>query len=157
MTEYEFLKWVHILSATLLFGTGLGTAFHGFFGQRGGRPEVAAIVMRNVVRADWLFTATSGVVQPVTGVLLARAAGYSLTEPWLVLTYILYAVAAVCWIPVAVIQIKLRDLAENATQSGSALPIEYHHLMRIWFTLGWPAFIALVGVFYLMVARPTLW
>jgi uncharacterized membrane protein len=157
MTEYEFLKWVHILSATLLFGTGLGTAFHGFFGQRGGRPEVAAIVMRNVVRADWLFTATSGVVQPVTGVLLARAAGYSLTEPWLVLTYILYAVAAVCWIPVAVIQIKLRDLAENVTQSGSALPIEYHHLMRIWFTLGWPAFIALVGVFYLMVARPTLW
>lgn len=157
MTEYEFLKWVHILSATLLFGTGLGTAFHGFFGQRGGRPEVAAIVMRNVVRADWLFTATSGVVQPVTGVLLARAAGYSLTEPWLVLTYILYAVAALCWIPVAVIQIKLRDLAENVTQSGSALPIEYHHLMRIWFTLGWPAFIALVGVFYLMVARPTLW
>jgi uncharacterized membrane protein len=157
MTEYEFLKWVHILSATLLFGTGLGTAFHGFFGQRGGRPDVAAIVMRNVVRADWLFTATSGVVQPVTGVLLARAAGYSLTEPWLVLTYILYAVAAVCWIPVAVIQIKLRDLAENVAQSGSALPIEYHRLMRIWFTLGWPAFIALVGVFYLMVTRPALW
>ena len=157
MNEYEFLKWVHILSATLLFGTGLGTAFHGFFGQRGGKPEVAAVVMRNVVRADWLFTATSGVVQPVTGILLARAAGYGLGESWLVFSYILYVVAALCWIPVAVIQIRLRNLAEGAAHSGAALPPEYHRLMRIWFILGWPAFIALIGVFYLMVTRPALW
>ena len=157
MNEYELLKWVHILSATLLFGTGLGTAFQGFFGQLGGNPQVAAIVMRNVVRADWLFTATSGIVQPVTGILLARAAGYGLGESWLVLSYILYAVAALCWIPVAFIQIKLRNLAEGAAHSGTALPPEYHRLMRIWFILGWPAFIALIGVFYLMVVRPALW
>lgn len=157
MTEYEFLKWIHVLSATLLFGTGLGTAFHGFFGQRNATPEIAAVVMRNVVRADWLFTLASGIVQPVTGVLLARAAGHELTEGWLVLTYILYAVAAACWIPVAVIQIKIRDLAENASRQATALPPDYHRLMRIWFVLGWPAFIALIGVFYLMVARPSLW
>lgn len=156
MTEYEFLKWVHILSATLLFGTGLGTAFHGFFGQRDGKPEVAAIVMRNVVRADWLFTATSGVIQPVTGVLLARTAGYDLTDSWLVSSYILYAIAAACWIPVAFIQVKLRDLAEIASHQGTMLPPDYHRLMRIWFILGWPAFMALIGVFYLMVARPAL-
>jgi len=157
VTEYELLKWVHILSATLLFGTGLGTAFHGFFGQRSGKPEVAAVVMRNVVRADWLFTATSGVVQPVTGLLLARAAGYGLSESWLIITYILYSVAAACWLPVAVIQIRLRDIAEHASQMGVALPAEYHRLMRIWFILGWPAFLALVGVFYLMVVRPAFW
>lgn len=157
MTEYEFLKWIHILSATLLLGTGLGTAFHGFFGQRNAMPDVAAVVMRNVVRADWLFTATSGIVQPVTGVLLARAAGYELTEGWLVLTYILYGVAAACWLRVAVIQIKLRDMAANASRLDVALPSDYHRLMRIWFILGWPAFIGLIGVFYLMVARPSLW
>jgi len=157
VSDYELLKWLHIMSATLLFGTGLGTAFHGFFGQRSGKPEVAAAVMRNVVRADWLFTATSGIIQPVTGLLLARAAGYGLGDSWLVLSYVLYGIAALCWFPVAFIQIKARDLAEAAARAGSALPSEYHRLMRIWFILGWPAFIALTAVFYLMVARPVLW
>ena len=157
MSDYELLKWIHILSATVLFGTGLGTAFHGWFGQRSSKPEVAALVLRNVVRADWLFTATSGIIQPVTGVMLARIAGHSLWESWLVLSFVLYGLTAACWIPVAAIQIRARDIALAAARSGADLPPAYHRLMHVWFLLGWPAFLSLVAVFYLMVAKPTLW
>ncbi len=158
MDAFLVVKWVHILSSTVLFGTGIGTAFHMFAAYLRGGVEAQRVVSQNVVLADWLFTATSGVLQPVTGLTLVVLAGYSLWEPWLVVTYGLYVLAAVCWIAVVFIQIKLKEMAEAASQTGNTtLPPEYDRLMRRWFWLGWPAFISLMIIFYLMIARPALW
>lgn len=154
---YITLKWVHILSSTVLFGTGLGTAFHMWFAHLRGDVATVAVVAANVVLADWLFTMTAGIVQPVTGVLLALESGHDLSTSWLVATYMLYVLAAFCWFPVVRLQIRVRDIARACAANGTALPAAYHRSMRIWFALGWPAFLSLVAVFYLMVAKPDLW
>jgi uncharacterized membrane protein len=157
MDLYATLKWLHILSSTLLFGTGLGTAWYFWTAHRGGNARVIAAVGRQVVRADWLFTATAGVAQPVTGGLLVWHLGYDPLEPWLVASYALYGLAFLCWAPVVALQIRATRLAALAAEQGSPLPESYHRLLRIWFRLGWPAFAALLAIFWLMVAKPALW
>ena len=112
---------------------------------------------RHTVLADWLFTLPSGLAQPVTGFAMVFAAGWGPGESWLVATYALYLLALGCWIPVVVIQIRAARLAAEAVAAGSALPPEYHRLMTAWFWLGWPAFLGLIAVFWLMVAKPVLW
>jgi uncharacterized membrane protein len=147
---YLPLKWVHVLSSTLLFGTGLGTAFHLFAAWRSRDAQRLYGAARSTVVADWLFTATSGVVQPLSGAALAWAAGYAFTAPWLLATYALYVLAAVCWLPVVAIQIRVRDGLVGQT----VIPAAVERDMRRWFLLGWPAFLALLLVFWLMIARP---
>ena len=154
---YLWLKWLHVLSATILFGTGIGTAFQMWFAHRRGEPAAIAVVARNVVLADWLFTLPAGLVQPATGVAMVLQAGFDPFASWLLATYFLYLLAFACWVPVVVLQIRVRDLATAAASAGSALPAEYHGAMRLWFALGWPAFLALLVVFLLMVAKPDLW
>ncbi len=154
---FLMVKWLHILSSTVLFGTGIGTAFQMVWAMRGGRAEVVHHVARGVVVADWIFTTPAGILQPLTGLWLIYLAGYSLTEPWLLLAYGLYVLAFVCWLPVVHIQIKIRDLAGQATNDGRTLPREVYRIFRIWFVLGWPAFGALVIVFWLMISKPLLW
>ncbi len=154
---YLWVKWLHILSATLLFGTGLGTAFHMYATHRRGDVAAIAVMTRNTVLADWLFIATSGVVQPVTGFMMVYWAGYDPLASWLVATYALYVVAAACWIKVVGLQIRMRGYAAEALSRGAPLPEAYHDAMRVWFLLGWPAFLALIAVFALMVFKPALW
>lgn len=151
---FLWVKVVHILSATILFGTGLGTAFHMFATHLSGNPEAIAVAARNTVRADWLFTTPAVIVQPVSGLALAHLAGYPLDSGWLVLTYGLYLLAGACWIPVVLIQMRAARLAAAAVAAGTPLPARYFRLMRVWFLLGWPAFLALILVFGLMVFRP---
>lgn len=153
---YLLLKYVHILSATLLFGTGLGTAFHGFLAFRTKDPRVVAAVGRSVVLADWLFTAPAVVVQPVTGLTMAIMAGLPLTTGWLVLTFVLYIVIGACWLPVVWLQIQLRRIAKASLDSGKPLPARYFRYLKLWFALGWPAFTAVLAIFYLMVFKPDL-
>lgn len=155
MHDYLLLKTVHILSSTLLFGTGLGTAFHGWMANRSGVLAARRVVNRNVELADWLFTTPAVIVQPVTGVWLAQLAGYSLTTPWLMAAIVLYVLVGACWLPVVAIQIRMRRIAE-ATPDGAELPRDYHRLARWWFALGWPAFIGVIIIFWLMVAKPEL-
>jgi uncharacterized membrane protein len=157
MDPYLLLKWVHVLSSTILFGFGLGTAYYFWLAHRSGDPATIARVGRMVVRADWIFTGTSGVIQPLSGIALAASAGYPLTESWLVATYGLYALAFACWAPVVWLQIRATAVASEAGQADMPLPPEYHRLIRLWFALGWPAFVALLAVFWLMVAKPALW
>jgi uncharacterized membrane protein len=154
---YLWLKWLHVLSSTVLFGTGIGTAFQMWRAHRRGDVRAIAVVARNVVLADWLFTLPAGIVQPATGIAMALASGLRLLTPWLIVTYALYVLAFVCWVPVVVIQIRIRDLAEDAAGNATILPAAYHRAMRLWFALGWPAFGALVVVFLLMIAKPDLW
>ncbi len=154
--SYLLLKYIHILSSTLLFGTGLGTAFHGFLAFRTKDPRVAAAVGRSVVLADWLFTAPSVVIQPITGVTMALLASVPLTQGWLALSIALYVLVGVCWLPVVWLQIQLRRMAEGCLRSGDSLPPLYFRYLRVWFILGWPAFAAVLGIFYLMVFKPEL-
>lgn len=157
LDAYLWLKWLHILSSTVLFGTGLGTAFQMWFAHRRGDPAAIAVVARNVVLADWLFTLPAGIVQPATGLALVMRSGVPPFTSWLAVTYALYALAFACWVPVVILQLRVRDLAAEAVHAAAALPREYYSAMRWWFSLGWPAFIALVVIFLLMVGKPDLW
>src|ERR671938_528411 len=153
---YQALLWVHILSSTLLFGTGLGTAFHGWMAQRSGDLRALVVASRSVVLADWLFTAPAVVVQPVTGAWMARLAGIPLTTGWLALALGLYVLVGACWLPVVWLQVRMHAMARAALRAGEPLPARYHAHARWWFALGWPAFLAVLGIFYLMVFKPEL-
>lgn len=157
MSAYLIIKWVHILSSVVLVGTGFGTAYFFYFTNRSGNVQAMAIVARLVVRADWWFTAPAAVVQPVTGVVMATMAGWPLTTPWLAGSLVLYVVAGACWLPVVWLQLRLAGMAEAAAQQGLELPPPYGVLARRWEWLGYPAFIAMLIVFWLMVAKPGIW
>ena len=157
MDFYLIVKWVHVLSSTILFGFGAGTAWYFWNAHLTRDPATIASVGRMVVRADWIFTGTSGVVQPLSGLYLTHLAGWSPLQPWLVVTYCLYVVAFACWAPVVRLQIRAQRLAQAAADSGTPLGAEYHRTMRWWFALGWPAFLGLLGVYWLMIAKPDLW
>jgi uncharacterized membrane protein len=154
MDPYLTARWLHILSSTVLFGTGMGTAFQMVWAMRTGRVETIHSVAAGVVVADWIFTTPAGIIQPLTGIWLIHLAGHDFDAPWLLAVYGLYVLAFCCWLPVVVLQIRLRDLAGAALVRGEALPAAAHRAYRIWFALGWPAFAALVAVFWLMVNRP---
>ncbi len=154
MDPYLVIKWLHVLSSTLLFGTGLGTAFHMWVAHRRGDPRAIAATARNVILADWLFTVPSGIALPVTGIALMLLGGFGPFETWLLATYLLYGLALACWLPVMALQYRVARLAAAAAESGADLPAAYHRAMRLWFRLGWPAFLALVAAFWLMTAKP---
>jgi uncharacterized membrane protein len=152
--DYPVVKWLHILSSTLLFGTGLGSAYYMFFTSLTRQAAPTAVVVRQVVWADWIFTTTTIVFQPLSGVYLAHLAGLPFTTRWIAWSFALYLLAGSCWLPVVALQIRMRRLAEAAAAQGAPLPAQYFRLLKVWTALGVPAFLALVVVFYLMVAKP---
>jgi uncharacterized membrane protein len=151
---YVLLKFAHVIGAAVLLGTGAGIAFFMLLAHRTGDPRVVAAVARIVVIADFIFTATAVVAQPVTGVLLAKQVGYPLTSGWIVLSIALYLWTGAWWLPVVWMQAKMRRLADAAAQAGEPLPAAYHRLFRLWFAFGFPAFAAVLAIFWLMIARP---
>jgi len=156
MSLYLLLKALHILGATVLFGTGTGIAFFMLMAHRTGDPRIVAHTAGVVVLADTIFTATAVVLQPVTGAVLARLAGWPLSTGWIVMSLGLYVVTGLFWLPVVWIQLRLRDLARAAAVQGEPLPAAYHRLWRLWFAAGFPAFGAVMGIIWLMVAKPDL-
>ena len=155
MTLYYFvLQYVHIIGAAVLLGTGAGIAFFMLRAHLTRDAFVIAGVARIVVTADFVFTATAVVVQPVTGYLLAKSLGYAIFDGWIALSLILYAVTGAFWIPVVFMQIRMRNLAEAAVREGTALPAAYHRLFWTWFAFGFPAFAAVLGILWLMTSRP---
>jgi uncharacterized membrane protein len=155
VTDYLVVKALHILSATFLFGTGVGTAFYLLVTTLGRDVRVVAAVTRWVVIADWLFTATTAIAQPLTGWWLAQRMGMPLMEvAWLRWSVHLYALAIACWLPVVWLQMRLRDLAARAAADGMPLPPAYWHAFRAWVALGVPALFAFLAIFWLMVAKP---
>lgn len=152
--EYLVVKWLHILSSTLLFGTGLGSAFYMFFASLSRDTRVIATVVRHVVVADYVFTAPTAILQPLTGFYLIHLAGFPISSTWIVTSIALYLLAGVCWLPVVWMQIKMRDMAIAANASGAELPQRYWSFLKWWVALGVVAFLSLVVVFYLMVTKP---
>jgi uncharacterized membrane protein len=156
MMAADVLRWLHIIGAAVLFGTGAGIAFFMLMAQRTGRAELVAHVAGTVVVADAVFTATAVVVQPITGVLLAQATGWPLTQGWIVLSLALYGVTGLFWLPVVWIQLRIRNLARAAAAGNRPLPEEEKRLFRIWFACGFPAFAAVLAILWLMVTRPEI-
>lgn len=152
----DVLRLLHVVGATVLFGTGAGIAFFMVMAHRTKSPALIAHVAGTVVVADTLFTATAVVLQPVTGYLLAREIGWSLAEGWIVLSLLLYVLTGLFWLPVVAIQLRLRDIARAAAANGEALPPAYFRLYRVWFLCGFPAFFAVIGILWLMLVKPTL-
>jgi uncharacterized membrane protein len=157
MLVYWALKYLHIIGAAVLLGTGAGIAFFMLLAHQTGKPATIAAVARIVVIADFLFTATAVVAQPVTGALLAWNMGFSLKESWIAASIVLYLITGAFWLPVVWMQMRMRDLANAAAHSNTVLPEEYHHLFRMWFAFGFPAFGAVLAIFWLMMAKPQLW
>lgn len=159
MTLYFVLKYVHVMGATVLLGTGAGIAFFMLMAHLSVNAAVIAGVARIVVIADFLFTATAVIVQPLSGVWLAHIAGYSLLEPWLLTSIALYIVTGAFWLPVVWMQMRMRDLATAAVHTGLPLPDAYYRLFRYWFAFGFPAFGAVLVILWLMIVKPSfaLW
>lgn len=156
MNSYLILKWLHVVSSVLLVGTGFGTAFYLFFANRQPSLEARVVVSRLVVRADLWFTTPAVIIQPLTGLTMARQAGWPLDTPWLLASIALYLFAGACWLPVLWLQLRMKALAEAALAQGQPLPTLYARYQRAWEWLGYPAFTAMLGVFFLMVAKPGL-
>jgi len=153
---YFVLKYLHVIGAAVLLGTGAGIAFFMLLAHRTGHAATVAAVARIVVIADFVFTATAVVAQPVTGIALAWHVGYSLWDGWIALSILLYIVTGLFWLPVVWMQIEMRDLASAATRAGEPLPPRYHKLFRRWFIFGFPAFSAVAAIFWLMITRPVI-
>ena len=154
MTAELVLRWLHVGGATVLLGTGAGIAFFMLMAHRTRNAVLIAHTASVVVIADTLFTATAVVLQPVTGVMLAHSVGWSLGEGWILLSIGLYILTGLFWLPVVWIQIRLRDMARTAAETNSPLPAAYDRLFSIWFLCGIPAFLAVLSILWLMIARP---
>ncbi|WP_342315143.1 DUF2269 domain-containing protein [Lysobacter sp. FW306-1B-D06B] len=157
MTVYLWVKWIHVLSSVVLVGTGFGTAFYLFFANRSGNVQAQAVVARLVVRADFWFTMPAVLIQPASGLLMAYLAGWPLTTPWLALSIVLFVATGALWLPVVWLQVRMAAMAAAAVDGAGVLPAEYWRYARWWEALGYPAFIAMLAVFYLMVVKPASW
>jgi len=153
MDSYLLLRLIHILSATILAGTGLGIAFFMFMANRTNNPEAIAITARHVVLADWLFTTPAIITQFITGIWLMVRLDYSFTSVWFMMVISIFLFVGACWIPVVIIQYKLKALAELQITNG-VIDQNFRKLMRLWTLLGIPAFTAVLILFWLMVFRP---
>ena len=150
------LRWLHVIGACVLLGTGAGIAFFMLMAHRTGEAALIAHTARIVVLADWLFTATAVAAQPITGALLAQALGWRMSEGWIVLSLALYVATGAFWLPVVWMQQRMRTLAETAAASEAPLPRAYHQLFRAWLLSGVPAFAAVLAIIWLMLARPPI-
>ena len=156
MMLIDWLRWLHVIGATVLLGTGAGIAFFMFMAHRTNNVALIAHTAGVVVVADVIFTASAVILQPVTGLLLAQQIGWPLTQGWLALSICLYVLTGICWLPVVWLQIRMRDLARAAQLKGEALPAAYYALYRRWFVLGVPAFVSVLAIVWLMLAKPAI-
>lgn len=152
--SHQILLYLHVIGATVLLGTGAGIAFFMVISNRSRDPALIAHVAGIVVLADTVFTATAAVLQPITGYLLARGAGWPLFEGWVAVSLGLYVVVGAFWLPVVWMQIRLRDMARASRDTGTPLPDRYHRLYRLWFVFGFPAFASVLAIVWLMLEKP---
>lgn len=156
MEAETLYRFAHVIGACVLLGTGAGIAFFMLMAHLTRNAALIGHVASIVVIADTIFTATAAIAQPVTGLLLAHAVGWPLSEGWIVLSIALYVFVGCFWLPVVWIQIRMRDLAREAAATDAPLPPRYDRLFRIWFAFGFPAFAAMLAIIWLMLARPAI-
>lgn len=154
MSIYLLIKALHVVSSVVLVGVGFGSAFYLFCANRSGSLEAQAVVARYVVLADWIFTTPAVILQPLTGVILAHMAGWPLSTPWILWAIVLFCLAGACWLPVVWLQIRMKQMLDVARSTQAALPALYWRYATYWERLGYPAFFAMLVVFFLMVYKP---
>jgi uncharacterized membrane protein len=154
--NYLWLKYIHIVSSTILFGTGIGTAAVMLYGYYRKNLQAMVIINQYVVFVDWIFTGTSGFIQPVSGLWMVYLAGFSFKSRWIMGSLLGYSVAGLCWFFVVYLQIKIRNLSMDALKTGQPLPSSYAVYFKYWMGLGFIAFSSLLLVFYLMVMKPAI-
>jgi uncharacterized membrane protein len=154
--SYLFLKWLHIVGATVLLGMGLGIAFFLWRAHRTRDPRLIAAVAAEVVRADLWFTATAVLLQPLTGLALMAKGGWSISQNWLWQSLLLYGLVGCCWLPVVQLQRRMRDLAQEAAKHGQSLSETYYLSARWWFALGWPGFTGVLLIMWSMLSKQGL-
>jgi uncharacterized membrane protein len=157
MDVHVAYRLLHVLSAAVLFGTGLGIAFFAWFGYRRalaiGQIDGLRTVLQLTVIADACFTAPAVLLQFVSGIVLMRLNGWSLASPWFLTVLGLFVLVGALWLPVVVIQVRMSRAAARAA-SVADLGESFHRQFRLWFVLGVPAFLVVLGIYYLMVAKP---
>jgi uncharacterized membrane protein len=151
--NYLIIKFIHILSSTILFGTGIGSAFYMFVANR--QKNIANIyyTVKNVVIADFIFTTPAVIAQPITGLLLIQNVGYSFFDTWIVLSIALYIFCIACWLPVVWMQIKMRDMAKKSLEKDVLLPKFYWQMNKAWILLGFLALFGMISIFCLMIFK----
>jgi uncharacterized membrane protein len=152
---YFVLKYLHVIGSMVILGTGAGIAFFMVMAHQSRDATFVARTARVVVLADFIFTATAIIAQPITGYLLLRETDMSLSQGWLVASLVLYGVAGAFWLPVIWMQMQMRDLAEGAAAAGESLPARYHRLFGWWLALGFPGFGSVMLIIWLMIAKPS--
>lgn len=153
LDNYLLIKLIHIIAAVVVAGTGAGIAFFMFMAVRSKNTQAIKITARHVVVADWIFTAPAVVIQLVSGLYLMNILNYSFTSIWFMVVIGLFTLIGLCWLPVIVIQYKLRDLATNESFNAYSSN-RFRQLFKYWILLGIPAFTAIIMVFWLMVYKP---
>ena len=156
MTWLNALRWLHVVGSTVLLGTGAGIAFFMLMAHRTRDASLIAHTAGVVVIADYLFTATAVILQPITGALLVQSAGWGWSQGWLWISIGLYIFTGTLWLPVVWMQTRMRDLARVAAAQSTALPRSYFILFRLWVAFGVPAFLAVLAIFWLMLAKPNI-
>ena len=154
MTLYFLVKYLHVLGAIVILGTGSGIAFFMLMAHRSGEPAFIARTASVVVLADMMFTLSAVLLQPVTGAALMAMSQTSPTEGWLATALVLYGVAGAFWVPVIFMQREMRDLARVAAEKNARLPPRYFVLFNRWFWFGFPGFGSVMAIVYLMIAKP---
>jgi uncharacterized membrane protein len=151
-----FWKTAHILSAAVVFGTGLGIAFFCWFGYRRAMRDGDIGVLRSTLHltvvADAWLTAPAVVFQAVSGVVLMTLLGWPLLSPWSIAVWSLFVFTGACWLPVVWIQVQQMREAKGVA-SFAALSEQFHGRFRVWIALGVWAFAAVIAIYFLMVAK----
>ena len=155
VNTYLVLKYLHVLSAAVLLGTGAGIAYFMFTACRSRNIEALRVVARYVILADGLFTASAVVLQPLTGVGMMLARGWPFTSTWFIVTVVLYAAVGACWIPVVILQTRMAKLAREAVSYDTLAPA-FKQAFRGWIALGIPAFVMVLALYGVMIFKPGL-
>jgi uncharacterized membrane protein len=153
MDDYLLLKLIHILSAVVITGTGSGIAFFMFMASRSDNPQAIYMTTKHVILGDWIFTTPAVLMQLITGVLLMKKLNYSFSSTWFYWVIGLFVLIGILWLPVIRIQYRLRESAKASMDTGAVTP-EFRNYMRIWTSLGVPAFTTILIMFWLMVFKP---
>lgn len=157
INAYTLWKTAHIISAAILFGTGLGIAFFAWFGYQRALRSNSLDAMRTVLQltviGDAVFTTPAVIFQVLSGFILLRLDSWSVLSVWSVTVLSLFIIIGLLWLPVVVIQIAM---SREASRAGSIkdLSVRFHRRFLLWFSLGVPAFIAVIVMFLLMVTKP---
>ncbi len=156
LVDYHGLKLLHILSAVVMTGTGIGLAYFLFLAVLTKKQEALVAIARWVIWGDWLFTLPAIITQIISGLLLVERLGWSFASVGMHWILTLYALMLVCWLPVIVIQYKLYHISLKILTEGQDVHCHpsFKRLFRLWVLLGSIAFVCVLLLFWIMIFKP---